>query len=186
MLCVALQLGLRDISAAYELNYNLSAIKRQPLHWTDIYAPHDIKTDFSLLAETTKLLREESFLSLSSSSLSWHTILNHSGYAVESIAMKSNSISVRENPMIRILMEPLPCHSAKHMLQMVTTPHSLMSTFFPLFHASESEPEAAFVPTDPVKEDGNMKEDGVQKLTSVEFRTVVAPLIWPLEERYKC
>jgi hypothetical protein len=235
VVCVTLQMGWKEVAAAYRLNFSppvrkysgsdgdvgsnssfvdevegLSEEKEELelLYWTDIYAPLDDAVDStfdaSTITEIDQLIRKESAAFMESSS--WHLVHNQTEYSIESRAVKSNSMSVTENPMVRIQLNPVPCYSAKHMLQQLAVPHALMDTFFPLFHLYESryagtvtavnEPPDEFkAESDGTTSPNNNAEDDttntsstsltpvIESVTTAELRTVIAPLIWPFDEK---
>lgn len=234
-LCVSLQMGWKEVAAIYHLNYHSDEKQAtedfssfmeggengkmsEQLYWTDIYAPYDSSIDSSLLdastiSEIDQVITKESMLIMTTPS--WNLIHNETEYTVESRAVKSNSMSIMENPMIRIRMAPIPCHSSQHLLQEVILPQSLMASFFPLFHIYESKAATAIAETgagternasEAVDSPGIREEETDTVLeteaeseaeqssdrggketstsTTAELRTVIAPLIWPFEERY--
>ena len=237
-LCISLQMGWKELAAMYHLNYHIdynhkdspSTVEgeigstRDHLYWTDIYAPHDTTVDSSLLDASTitaidHLVASEASILVDTSS--WNLVHNYTEYTVESRAVKSNSMSIMENPIIRLRMAPLPCHSAQHLLQGVIHPPSLMATFFPLFHLYESKAAAAAESSAPEEVDspcaGETEAEGtaaaevtaaaaaegtaaaaaegtaaaaaergekISTSTTAELSTVIAPLIWPFEERH--
>mmetsp|Transcript_10323 Transcript_10323/g.17013 ORF Transcript_10323/g.17013 Transcript_10323/m.17013 type:complete len:401 (-) Transcript_10323:87-1289(-) len=223
VICVALQLGWKEVAASYRLNFMKIPSRTQNnsltedgeedsegnnsedlLYWTDIYASlgdeiDSSSFDASTISEIDQLIAKESSAFMATSP--WHLIHNETGYTVESLAVKSNSMSVTENPMIHIRIKSLPCHSAKHMLQQLSTPNALMDTFFPLFHLYESrfagtvtavntplhsensefETEAEIDSDEPADESALTHVE--ESFTIAELRTVIAPLIWPFEEK---
>jgi hypothetical protein len=227
VICVALQMGWKEVASMYHLNYSTnsdiyvseggdSGRETESVHWTDIYASANFESalDVAAITDIDQLMTTETNHVLTSTS--WNQIHNTTEYTVETRSVKSNSMSITENPMIRIRMDPLPCRSAEHMLQQAIAPHSIMSTFFPLFHIYESKAAEFAADTDDVTSQENEKEEEEKEeeeeeeediaagsketetadvvsasrsersrsTTPVELRTVIAPLIWPLEERY--
>lgn len=225
--------------------------EREMLYWTDLYAPlastvDSTSLEVSTIAEIDELITSESIIFLASPSTDWIQVQNQTEYRVESRAVKSNSMSITENPMIRITLPPLPCHSAPHMLEHLVSTRALMDTFFPFFHLYEAKFAGALTVSTPDEENGDSdvtppincdaadadaadapvvktvdidvsselhsdispdvddstaSEDasGVAAgrqdkqsvaltavdgdFTAAELRTIIAPLIWPLEEK---
>ena len=213
ILCVSLQMGWKEISTSYKLNYrdynnnNVSDIldsddvyadnnkseEKDMLHWTDLYGSLDMSPgshiDLSSVSGLVNLITKESELMMSATQ--WHSIYNDSVYSVKSRAVRSNSISILENPIIHIRMEPLPCVSAKQLLEQVVMPGTVMSHFLPLFHLYDTKLLGKLSPINNCKDidsnDGACR--GSMSLTtignsSIEMWNIIAPLIWPLEERW--
>ena len=204
MLCVCLQMGWREVSKLYRLNFEQhqkeegedgkKADELDSLEWSDVYAPHlaDEETPVNLqaLINTDMLLKRESKAAFSSSSTNWNSYYNGSRYILETRRVKSMSMSIIENPLVRFRSSPFRCVSSSHLLSALLSPEKLMSTFFPIFHLLESRgaiPYDAIIGLGNDNKHNNSNNDDVSYQSyrkSAEIWNMTAPMIWPFDARY--